>query len=216
MEVVRSTGDLVGAGVRTAAVMFGVGGVLSLGAVLIWTIAGLATGRLPRGFGPGDAAAAIFYFVAFVPNLVIALFSLSLGTSIDVGAQLTLRGKLIGPSKDLSLFGWGAADTPWYVYLLVLIPLVACAIGGYVARHSAVDRRTALMAVATAAALLAVGLGVLAWLGEARLGASIVGAKGFGRLSANPIQVVFFGFLWAAAVGGIAALITDRRAAGGA
>jgi hypothetical protein len=198
-------------GIRSGAVMLSVAGVLSLGAVLVWMIGALASDRLPRSFGPGDALAGIYYFLAFVPNLMVAVVSVSLGASVDVGAQLTLNGKIAGSTEQFSMFGWGDGATPAYIYLLLLIPLVACVAGGFVTGATSNHRKALPVVTAAAALTFAIALALLAWLGEARLGASIVGARGFGRLSANPLEVFGAAFLWAGVVGGAAALILDRR-----
>jgi hypothetical protein len=205
--------DRVPAAVRSAVAMLGVAGVLSLGALLIWMIGALATGRLPRSFGVGDAVAGCLYFLAFAPNLMVAILSISLGASVDAGAQLTLSGKIVGPAKEFSMSTWGDGSTPEYVFVLVLIPLVICVIGGLVVGATTDNPRSALRATLIAALTFAGSLAVLAWLGEARLGASIVGSRGFGRLSVNPLEVFVAGLLWVGLVGGAAAMFAVRRPA---
>jgi hypothetical protein len=187
-------------GVVAGGVMLAVGTVLGAGAALVWLIASLASGGPSAGFGVGDAVAAAIYIAAFAPNIVTVVLAVGLGAPIEFGAQVTIRGKLAGPVRELSLWDW-PGGAPWFAYLLVFVPALACVIGGFVARRSAPPGSRPHEVLGVAAATFAVTLAVLAWLGRARLGAELVTERGFGLVAAGSLQVLLLGFAWAALFG---------------
>ncbi|MGH2693768.1 MAG: zinc-ribbon domain-containing protein [Actinomycetota bacterium] len=198
-------------GVVAGCVMLVVSAVLGAGAALVWLIAGLASGGPSAAFGAGDALAAVVYIAAFAPNIIAAVVAIALGAPIEIGAQVTIRGRLAGPRRELSLWEW-AGGAPWFAYLLMLIPALACLIGGFTARRSAPSGSKPYEVLGVAAATFAVVLALLAWVGRARLGAELVTARGFGLVAAGSIQVLLFGFAWAALFGYLGWRLAGGRA----
>jgi hypothetical protein len=187
-------------GVLAGGMMCAVVAVLGAGAALVWLIVGLASGGPSAAFRAGDAFAAVVYIAAFAPNIVAAVVAIALGAPIEFGAQVTIRGKLAGPLRELSLWDW-PGGTPWFAYVLLLVPALACLIGGFAARRSAPSGSKPQEVLGVAAATFAVVLATLAWLGRARLGAELVTERGFGLVAAGSTQVLLFGFVWAALFG---------------
>jgi hypothetical protein len=193
-------------GVQAGGVMLGLGALLAAGVLLLWIIVGLARGVQPRSFGGGDALSALIYLVAFAPNVVVAILSLSVGAPIEVGAQVTFGGRLVGAINDYSIFGWAGAPAPAWVFLLLLIPLLACMGGGVWLRGRGEERPEGERmdrerSIAVAASTFGVALFGLALLGEARLGAALVRNRGVGLVAPNPWFVGVLSFAWAAAAG---------------
>ena len=197
-------------GVQTGGVMLGLSTLMAAAALLLWIIVGLARGAQPRSFDAGDALSALIYLLAFVPNVVVAILSLAVGAPIEVGAQVTFGGRLVGAIHDYSIFGWAGGQAPAWVFALPVIPLLACIGGGVWLRGRTGDREEGVggdsrRTVAVAAATFGATLFVLALLGEARLGAALVRNRGVGLVAPNPWLVGVLSFAWAA-VGGLAGL----------
>ncbi|MGH2729508.1 MAG: cell division protein PerM [Actinomycetota bacterium] len=195
---------------RSRAVYDGVvgGGVMLVTAIalatiasLVWIVAGLASGAPSESFGPGEAGAAVVYLAAFGLNVVVAIITFSLGGTIEVGAQITVGGRVVGPLREFSLLDWGRGDPPWYAFALLMLPVIACLLGGYAARRNAGDAGKVVPILGTAALVFGLALAVLAVLGEARLGAGLVRERGFGRVAPDPLAALFLGGIWAAVVG---------------
>lgn len=185
--------------------------VALLGALIVR----LASDPLPRSFGLGDAVAATLYLIAFLPNVLVALFSLGVGAAIEVGAQFDVGGEMVGPLRTISLWDWGSA--PPLRWFLVALPLaVGIALGVRTsARHRELTR--ALLDVVGTAALLALAIGLLAAVGDARLGAGLVKQDGVGLVAVNARQTTILTFLWITCVGTLsvlAARIVRRRSEG--
>jgi hypothetical protein len=179
--------------------------------LLLWIIVGLARGAQPRSFGGGDALSALIYLAAFAPNVATAILSLSVGAPIEVGAQVTFGGRLVGAIEDYSIFGWGGDPAPVWVFLLLIIPLLACMGGGFWLRGRVGERPERERSMAVAAATFGVALFLLALLGEARLGAALVRNRGVGLVAPNPWLVGILSFAWAA-VAGLAGWYLAERA----
>ena len=182
-------------GAAAAAVALTTAGVLASATTLLWIIVALVRGVPGPRFGAGDAAAAFVYLLAFAPNVIVSLTALGLGAPVYIGARVTVAGAGVGDIDRVWLFG----DAPGYVYLLVLIPLVACSLGGFWARGAS-RREDAVPVLGWFAAIFAITLCVLAWLGEARLGAALLG-RGLARLDVNAFATLVLGFVWAAVAG---------------
>ena len=188
-------------GFAAGGVMLVVVAVLSAFALLLWVIIGLARGATPKGFTAGDAVAAVVYAVAFLPNVIVTIAGLSLGAPVEIGSQITGAGRLRGSVPMYSIFDWDGAGPPFYVALLLMIPVIACSIGGYIAYKSADDRSKYAEIIGAAAATFAGVLFVLAALSEARLGAGLLGRGGFARLALDAPITFVLAFLWAALLG---------------
>ncbi len=191
-------------GVRTAALMLGLDSLLAITAGLLWTIFWLLSGGGPRQLSLADLVAVALYVLAFTPNLVIAVLSLSLGAPVDVGAAVTIGARVRGPLRHLSVF-----DGP--AVLLLAVPLIACVAGGYWVRKNANDPSKAVRVLGSAAVIFAVVLGAFALLGQARLGGQLVTGRGFALVAPRAWMVLLLGFGWAAAGGYAGWLIAERR-----
>ena len=202
-------------GVQAGGVMLGLGVLMAAAVLLLWIIVGLARGAQPRSFDAGDALSALIYLIAFVPNVVVAILSLSVGAPIEVGAQVTFGGRLVGTIQDYSIFGWAGGQAPAWVFLLPVIPLLACIGGGVWLRGRTGDGEEGAggdprRSVAVAAVTFGATLFALALLGEARLGAALVRNRGVGLVAPNPWLVGVLSFAWAA-VGGLAGVYLSDR-----
>lgn len=184
----------------TAGSMLGLAALGAAAAGLVWIIAGLARGAPVANFGGGDALAGFIYVLAFLPNLLVAILTVSLGAPLSVGAQVTIGGRRIGPLKTFSLWHWGGG-TPWFAYALLLVPLIATIGAGVLACRRRRQDSVPLDVLAAAAAVFGAVLALLAWLGQARLGEGIMRAHGFGQISANAPLAGVLGFVWAGAGG---------------
>jgi hypothetical protein len=198
-------------GLRAGGVTLLVTFVLAAAAALLWIIVALLTGRPAGDFGVAEAVAGALYIIAFAPNIITVVIAVGLGAPVEVGAQISAGGQLVGPLQELSLWGWAGGDTPWYLYLLVLIPLIACLLGGFAARRHTSAPRKVIEILAVAAATYAVVLFELAALSEARLGAGLVAERGFARLAPQAGMVLLLAFVWAAALGFVGWKIAESQ-----
>lgn len=202
-------------GVQAGGIMLGLGALMAAAVLLLWIIVGLARGAQPRSFDAGDALSALIYLVAFVPNVLVAILSLSVGAPIEVGAQVTFGGRLVGAIQDYSIFGWAGGQAPAWVFLLPVIPLLACIGGGVWLRGRTGDGEDGAgvdpkRSVAVAAVTFGATLFALALLGEARLGAALVRNRGVGLIAPNPWLVGVLSFAWAAVGGLVGVHLSDR------
>lgn len=199
-------GGIFKRGSAAAAIAMGTAGVLGGVAVLLWVIVGLIGGAPGPRFGAGDAASAFVYLMAFGPNVVVSLTALGMGAPVYVGARVTVAGSSVAEVDRIWLLG----DAPGYAGFLVLIPALACSLAGFWIRRasgsSAPPRELGVFA-----GVFAVTLALLAWLGEARLGASLLG-RGLARLDVNAPATLVLAFVWAIVAGGIGWWLADRSA----
>lgn len=193
----RQTSPSVFEGLRAGALMLAGAAVLGIAAGLLWAIVVLLSGGGPHGLDAGDLVAAIVYVAAFAPNLVIAVVSLSLGAPVDVGAGLTVQGKVRGEIEQWSVLSDGAGLS----VLLLLLPLVCCLGAGYWARRNTERPEKVVHTLAVAALFFASVLAFLGWLGEARLGAELASSRGFGVIAPRVWLVFLLGLLWAGGAG---------------
>jgi hypothetical protein len=181
----------------------------SLVALLLVIAGRLAADPLPRWFGVGDAAAALIYLLAFLPNALMAIFSLALGATLTLGAQIDVGGEIIGPLREISLFSWGRGGPPTGLFLLLALPAAVSIAGGVRAARRVRPLASVAQVVAVAAALLALATGVLASLADARLGAGLVRAQGVALVTVGPTQVAILTMLWTM-VGGAVGVALQR------
>lgn len=200
-------GSAIRRGIAAAAIALVAAGLLGGVATLLWVIVGLVRGAPGPQFALGDAAAAFVYLLAFGPNVIVTLTALGMGAPIYVGARVTVAGSVVGNVRRIWLLG----DAPGYTGFLILIPAISCSLAGFWARR--VSKRDELVPVVTTFALVfASVLGALAWLGEARLGASLLG-RGLAQLDVNAPATFALGGLWAAVMGSGGWVLADRAAA---
>jgi hypothetical protein len=188
-------------GVVGAGAMLAAGLVLSVAAALVWIIVVLARGSLPPGFGPRDAAAALLYLLAFAPNVAVSLLALSLGAPVEVGGRVTVGGRDFGGLLEYSLVEWAGGDPPWYLFGLLSIPLVACAGAGLLAYRNARDPDAVLEVIGVGALVFAAAVLVLASVGDARLGAGLLGGRGVARAAPDAVTAAILACGWGAALG---------------
>lgn len=175
--------------------------VLGALAALLWIIVGLATGRPAGDFGAADGLAAFIYMVLFAPNVVTAITAVALGARVEVGAQVTEAGEVVGRIHEISIWSWAGEPAPWFLFLLVFIPLLACLLGGFAARRATKDPSKVIEVLVAAAFTYAIVLFELAALSEARLGAGLVREQGFGLVAPVPGLVLLAALLWALLAG---------------
>jgi hypothetical protein len=208
----RRLGDLrerrpsISEGVRAAAVMLGLAFLLSSAAGLVWVIFSLLSGGGPHDLDGGDFVAALVYVVAFAPNLVVTVVALSLGAPVEVGAGLTVNGRLRGGLEQWSVVTGGIDAS----ILLLLVPLVACAAGGYWTRRNSERPERVVRTLASAALSFASVIAVLGWLGEARLGVQLASSRGFGVIAPRASVVFLLALLWAAGAGYLGWKMAER------
>lgn len=184
--------------------------VLGALVLFLWIIVSLARDALPPAFDAGDGVAAVIYLLAFAPNIIVAVIALSLWTPLHVGAQVRLAERSVGPLRDYSVWEWGGGETPALLWGLTLIPLVAAGLAGaYLRRRH--GESFGPRSLWKPALLVALVLGVIAWLGEARLGAGLLGRRGFAELRADPLLVALAGFAWTMIGGTIGGYVEARR-----
>lgn len=194
-------------GARAGILMLLVSGLLGTAAGLIWVIVVLIGGGGPRYDHVGQVVAAVVYVAAFAPNLVVAIVSLSLGAPLQVGAGLTIAGRIRGNVRDISMFG-GPPDA---LLLLILIPLVACSASGYWARRNAAAPERMVRILGAAAVLFAATLAIIGAVGDVRLGAQLASGRGFGVVAPHTALTFLLGLLWAAAGGYAGWSLAERR-----
>lgn len=187
-------------GASTGLVMLSAVTVLGAGATLLWIIAALARGAPGDHFGAGDAFAYLVYLAAFFPNIIVAIVSLSVGGPLDVGAKVNLGGELVGPLREYSLATWGRGDPPGVVWLLMLVPLLACALAGFVASRRATDQKSMVPVLLIGSAVFAVTITLVGAIGRLRM-AGVVKGSGYGVIEPRVAMVLMFAFLISGIVG---------------
>lgn len=200
-EWLRARHNSVYEGATAGGVMLLASFGLAAAAVLLWIIVALLTGRPAGEFGGREAIAGAIYLIAFAPNVITSAIALGLGAPIEVGAQVSAGGQMVGELRTISLWDWAGGATPWYVALLMLVPLLACSLGGFAARRHTRAERKVLEVLVVAAATYGIVLFELAALSEARLGAGLVTQTGFARLAPDPTLVLLLASLWALGAG---------------
>lgn len=201
-------GNLVQRGAAAAAIALAAAALLAGVAMLLWVIVALIRGAPGPRFGAGDALAAFVYLLAFGPNVIVSLIALGTGAPVYVGARVTVAGSGVGNVERIWMFG----GAPGYVGFLILIPLIACSLAGFWVRRT--SRSSGFpKELPVFAACFGLVLALLAWLGEARLGASLMG-RGFARLDVNAPALLGFAFLWAITAGFFGWWLADRASPG--
>ena len=194
-------------GVRVAGLMLAASFVLGTAAGLLWAIVALLSGGGPHDLDGGDLVAALVYVAAFAPNLVVTVISLSLGAPVDVGAGITIHGRVRSELEQWSIVADGAGAS----VLLLLLPLSCCMAAGYWARKNRACPASVGRTLATAAIVFASVLALLGWLGEARLGAELASSRGFGVLAPRAWVVFLLAALWAGGGGYAGWALAEKR-----
>jgi hypothetical protein len=169
-------------------------------ALLCVVIARLVSGPLPATFGVGDALAAILYLLAFLPNVLIAIFALAVGATLEIGAQIDVDGALVGPLRSISLWDWPGGG-PGARWLLLILPIgTGLALGRSVATRLGNGRR-ALLAIVLGSLVFAIVVGMIAAIGDARLGAGLVREEGVASIAARADEAMILTFVWLTGMG---------------
>ncbi|MFN2387998.1 MAG: hypothetical protein ABR575_00105 [Actinomycetota bacterium] len=197
------TGFVSGATMLVVALALGAAGAL------LWVIAALTRG-VPPDLGAGDAVGGMILFAALLPNVVMWVLGVALGAPLLIGAGVTARGRVLGPLRELSLFDWGARGAPGLAWMLLVIPLIACAAGGIAARRAADPGDDPIVVTAAAVGTFAVPLFALAWLAEARLGPGLIARRAFATVAVDPWAALVLASLWAGVVGWAASYLWFR------
>lgn len=188
--------SLVFAGVSLAAMT-----ILALVAVLVGLIFRLATSPLPGRLGAGDAIAGVIYLCVFLPNVLVAVAALATGAPVSVGAQITEAGERLGPVAAYSLADWNGGEPPGIALFLLLVPLLAFGLAGFLTRSRSLERDRFPLELVSGAILSALVLSALCLLGDARLGGGLVSGNGVARVAADATVVIPFAFGWGVAAG---------------
>ena len=174
-------------------------------AFLIIVIDALARNDLFDGLTIGGVVSGLIVLAFTLPNV------LSLVASVSLGAPLTARfGVPIGPGigehgflgiESLSIIGVGGRTSGALAYLLLLIPLLSCLLGGFSAYRHSLDRTKWLEVLGSAAATYAGVLALLSLLNGVNFegGAALFGLTG--RVAVNFFAVLLLGLLWGAVAG---------------
>ena len=201
-------------GLCSALVMLISGAVLSCAALLLWAIVALVRNSVPIDLSWRSAAAALIYLVAFAPNVVLICLGMSLGAPVEVGGRISVAGNSFGRLTEYSLLDWGGEATPAAAFVLLLVPLISCALGGGAAYRQAVEKRALLEVVGTAALWFGVLVLILVALAEARLGAGMLGRRGIARAAADPLSAGVLACGWGAVLGWVGWKLQEWRSGG--
>lgn len=210
----RAASALAYEGILAGGIMLAAAAALALIAALVWAIIAFA-GSSGRGLGFGGVIAALVYTVAFLPNVLVTVIVLGLGAAIEVGVRVTGQGQVGGLARSYSLFDWAGAGPPAAVFALLLIPLIACLLGGFAARRRAARPQDMLAVLATAAGTFAVTLTVLAWIGGARVTAGRAGSDGFAGVAPSAGGVLVWALVWASMLGWAGWKVGDEQSTWG-
>lgn len=203
-----SEGSSVHRAVLSGGTMLIVAFVLALAFGLVAVITGLARGLPYPEYGLGDALSSILYILVFLPNILVALVTLSLGAPVIRGVQVGFGGQVIGEIERVALFQ--SESLPTAAFLLLIIPICACLVGGFVARRASDGNAEFRSSILGTAAFFAVTLGILAILSDARLGAGLLSRRGVALLAPSPFWTTLFGFVWATAFGALGWIASER------
>lgn len=179
--------------IATAGIMLAGTGVMATAGGLLWVIVALLRGDGPQELEVGGLVAAVIYVAAFAPNLVVAATALSLGAPLEVGAALTVGGRVRGNLQELSVV---ASEGVTPALLLLAVPVLACAAAGYWAAKNSATSRQPLSLLVRSSFAFAGTLTLLSWLGEARLGAELATERGFGVVAPDGSGVFVLALVW--------------------
>ena len=194
------TSDLLRARASLSAALVALATLAALGlaAGLVWAIAWLVAAD--PAIGAGDALAVLIYVVAFAPNLALTVGALGLGAGAGLGAQAAIGGRVLSASRSLSMWDWPGEPDPLYPLLLLLVPLVACTVGSMFLHLPGEGRQAPLTTVLETAALFAIALTLLLWIGRVEL-QGLGATTGLRVLTPNLFHVFALAFLWMALIG---------------
>ena len=179
-------------GLSAAGVMLAATALMAAAAFLVMVIVALARDESLEDLSVAGVIATLMLLIVLLPNV------LSLIAAVALGAPLAVDG--FG-GRDVSIIGFGGETWGAPALLLLLIPLLACLLGGFSAYGQSMDRTHMVAILGWAAAAYASTLAILARLNEVSFEASpsLLGISG--RFAAGFFAVLFLGALWAAVFG---------------
>lgn len=184
------------AGLWAGGVMLVATALLALGAVLLFLVVGLATGRsVPLSLS--DAIVFVVVLAAFLPNLVAGAAAFSLGAPIEFLAR-TIDGAEVERRASLILGGEGARG---YAYLLLVVPAIACLLGGFAARRRAGREARVAVVLGAATATYALTLWIVALVTGVRVSEAFIGTGNYLVVSAGAGATLLLAALWAGVFG---------------
>jgi hypothetical protein len=139
------------------------------------------------------------------------VFSLAVGASLEVGAQFDVGGRMVGPLRTISLWSSDGISLRW---LLLALPIAVGVANGIRTERKHPALPSAAKIVVGTAAIVAVAVGVLAAIGDARLGAGLVKQNGVGLVAVDALQAAILTFLWLALGGTLSAFVAHHRTKG--
>jgi hypothetical protein len=195
---------LVREGLLAGTTMLVAATVVAMAAALVYVIVTVATGSELQ-MTAGDAAAVVILLVAFAPNIAVGTLAFSMGAPI----QFVADSLGVGFRTNFSLFGWGGAGPEWYLYLAVLIPLLACLFGGYSARRRTSHPSRMIEVIGVAAGSLSLALSFFAFIGALSLERGLLGPGNLLVLAPDSSAVFFLSMLWAGIFGVLGWKVAD-------
>lgn len=201
-SVVRARAPVYAEGALCGAITVAVVAILAAAATLLWIIVSLVADAPGRYFDAGDAAAYIVYAIAFLPNAIVSVATIAFGSSLEVGARLTLGGEIAGPLRSYSLWGWGGGSPPALIYLLPVIPLASCLAAGANAARRVTDASKMVPVLLVSSGLVATTFTLLGWVAKMRL-AGIGRGAGY-AIVAPDVVVMFFASFFLTGLLGVA------------
>ena len=192
-------------GMSAGGIMLGTTALASAAAFLIIVIVALARNDLFGGLTIGGVLGGLIVLAFTLPNV------LSLVASVALGAPLTARFDApIGPDlgepgflgiDSLSIIGIGGRTSGELAFLLLLIPVLSCLLGGFSAYRHSLDRTRWREVLGSAAVTYAGVLALLSLLNRVNFegGAALFGLTG--HVAVNFFAVLFLGLVWGAVVG---------------
>ncbi|HWC14582.1 MAG TPA: hypothetical protein VG929_08295, partial [Actinomycetota bacterium] len=124
------------------------------------------------------------------------------------GARVDLGGRVAGPLRDYSLWEWGRGEPLPMLFLLVVIPLLACVWAGVSARRRAGDPSAMLHVLLVASPVSAVTLTLVGAIGRLRL-AGVVKGSGYASVAPDAVLVFVLSFLACGVLGALGWWLVD-------
>ncbi|HZA20054.1 MAG TPA: hypothetical protein VE889_04290, partial [Actinomycetota bacterium] len=193
-------------GLMAGETMLVTGAILAFAGLLAYLIVALAAGSGVQPT-PGEALALLIVLAIFAPNLASGALAFSLGAP----NLFVARSFGVGLEREVSLLGWGDAHPAPLLYLALLIPLIACGLGGYVARYRTERPEEPFAVLSVAVATFAIVLAVVVYLGRLDYSAGVLGEGSLVVLRASSGAALLLGMLWAVVAGYIGWKVAEAR-----
>jgi hypothetical protein len=172
------------------------GGLAAAWLLAAGVVAGATGATVSRLLGPA------LLTVAFAPNVLGAVVALGAGARVEL-VLADADGTVAAP-EGLALWDWGGGIAPWYVLILVLVPLLATIAAAALTPHEAPLRRGLRTG-------LALGLALFVLSRAGSLAATVPGTAAGIRLGVDGVPAFGLGVAWGVA-GSFLALALPRAA----